>query len=438
MAWFQRFCNVFRPGRLQSDLERELAFHVSERVEELRESGLSQAEAARAARLQFGNFTNQLERTRDMDINAWLESTVRNLRHSMRVLAKTPAFTMTVTLTLALGIGANSAVFSAIYAVLLRPLPFPNADELVKLAQSQPKIPQAGVAPVRLEEWNSLNSTFQAITGYYTEDTSETSGELPEKLKRARVAPRFLQVLGISPPLGRDFTFQEERFGGPDAVLISYRLWQRRFAGDPNAIGKTLRFGTSAYSIVGIMPASFQFPDRDVDVWWPLPPDAPYAQNREAAFFTAIGRLKPAVMLAQARDNLAAVQANLGRQYPKTDAMKSVSIEPLKEATVGGVRKSLWLLFASVSLLLLIACTNIAALLLSRAALRQHETSVRFSLGASRASVAAQLFTEVLILAMAGALTGLLLAAGASYVFRALAKDLPRIEEIGLNGTIVM
>ena len=127
-------------------------------------------------------------------------------------------------------------------------------------------------------------------------------------------------------------------------------------------------------------------------------------------------------MLAQARDNLAAVQANLGRQYPKTDAMKSVSIEPLKEATVGGVRKSLWLLFASVSLLLLIACTNIAALLLSRAALRQHETSVRFSLGASRASVAAQLFTEVLILAMAGALTGLLLAAGASYVFRALAR----------------
>ena len=181
MARFQRFCNVFRPGRLQSDLERELAFHVSERVEELRESGLSQAEAARAARLQFGNFTNQLERTRDMDINAWLESTVRNLRHSMRVLAKTPAFTITVILTLALGIGANSAVFSAIYAVLLRPLPFPNADELVKLAQSQPKIPQAGVAPVRLEELEQpqqhLPGDHRVLYGRYFGDLRRASRE---------------------------------------------------------------------------------------------------------------------------------------------------------------------------------------------------------------------------------------------------------------------
>ncbi|MGH8245347.1 MAG: ABC transporter permease, partial [Gammaproteobacteria bacterium] len=387
---------------------------------------------------QFGNFTGQLERTRDMDINAWLQSMVRSLRYGARALARTPGFTMTVILTLALGIGANSAVFSAIYAVLLRPLPFPNGDQLVKLAQSHPKVPQPFVAPVRLADWNRLNSTFQAITGYYSEDTSETTGELPEKLRRAWVAPRFLQVLGIAPALGRDFTPQEERFGGPKAVLISDRLWRRRFGGDPNAVGKTLRAPTSAYLIAGIMPASFQFPDRDVDLWSPSPPDAPFAQSRELTWFTAIGRLKPGVTVTEARANMAVVQSDLGQQFPKTDGMISASITPLKNATVGNARKSLWLLFGSVSLLLLIACTNVAALLLSRATARQHEISVRFSLGASRASVAAQLLTEVLILAVAGALAGLLIAAGTSRVFRALARDLPRIDEIGLNGSIVL
>jgi len=171
-----------------------------------------------------------------MHIAAGLESMVRHLRYAVRALARTPAFTATVILTLALGIGANSAVFSAIYAVLLRPLPFPNGDRLMKLAQIHPKNPQPFVAPVRLEDWNRLNNTFQSISGYYAEDTSETTGELPEKLRRAWVAPRFLQMLGVAPALGRDFTFQEERFGGPSAVLISYRLWQGRFGGNPSAI----------------------------------------------------------------------------------------------------------------------------------------------------------------------------------------------------------
>jgi hypothetical protein len=153
MAWFARFMNVVRPARVQRDLERELAFHLRERAEELREGGMSEAAAARAARLQFGNVTAQVERTRDMDIHDWLESTVRNIRYALRGLAKTPAFTATVILTLALAIGANSAVFSAIYAVLLRPLPFPNGDQLVKLAQAHPKVPQPYVAPVRLEDW---------------------------------------------------------------------------------------------------------------------------------------------------------------------------------------------------------------------------------------------------------------------------------------------
>ncbi len=373
-----------------------------------------------------------------MDTAAWVESTTRNFRLAVRSLAKTPAFTLTVVLTLAIGIGANSAVFSAIDAVLLQPLPFPDAHQLVKLAQLNPKSPETAVAPSRLEDWNRLNGAFQAITGYYVQDDSEVSGEFPEKLKRALVAPRFLRVFGITPALGRDFTAAEQRFGGPDAVLISARLWRRRFASDPAVLGKSLRFGDSSQPVIGVMPDSFGFPDRDVDLWSVSAPEAPYAQNRESTWFSVIGRLKSGVTLAQARADLATVQADLGRQYPATDAALRAKIEPLKEATVGGARKSLWILFGSVSLLLLIACTNIAALLLSRAAGRQHEISIRFSLGASRAAVAAQLLTEVLILALAGAGLGLLIATGASEVFRALARDLPRIEEIRLDWRIML
>jgi len=203
---------------------------VTERAEELQHAGMSEAEAERAAHLQFGNLTAQIERTRDMDIPEYLEALLRNFRLAARSLAKAPAFSLTVILTLALGIGANSAVFSAIDAVLLRPLPFPNGDALLVITQAQRKSSESNVAPVRLHDWDSMNSTLLGISGYYSQDSSELSGELPEKLRCEYVAPRFLQVLGVAPALGRDFTPQEEHSGGPDAAIVSHRLWLRRFA----------------------------------------------------------------------------------------------------------------------------------------------------------------------------------------------------------------
>jgi len=339
-----------------------------------------------------------------------------------------------------LGIGANSAVFSAIDAILLRPLPFPNGDQLMRLGQYNPKAksPQTFVAPVRLEDWNRMNSAFQMMSGYYRDDGSETSGVLPEKVAEAFVAPRFLQVLGVSPALGRDFSADEEHFGGPNTVLISDGFWRRRFQGDPNVIGKKLRINGFSYSIVGIMPASFLFPDRDADLWVPVPPDAPYAQSREYTWYAVIGRLKPRVTVEQARANLTTVQVQLGKAFPKPDAELAVAIQPLKETRVGDVRRSLWILFGSVSLLLLIACTNIVALLLARATQRQHEISVRFSLGASRIAVVTQLLTEAFVLSFIGAALGLFVAGGASSVFRSLAGSLPRVEEIRLDGRIVI
>jgi putative ABC transport system permease protein len=355
-------------------------------------------------------------------------------------MRRSPSFSIAIILTLALGVGANSAVFSAIDAVILRPLAFPEGDKLVAVYQHDSKNRDANrfVAPVRLEDWNRMNTTFQSISGYYLDDLSETSGPLPERVTEALVAPRFLQVMGVSPLLGRDFTPEEERFGGPDAVLISYSFWQRRFHGDPAALGSKLHVEKFDYSVVGIMPASFQFPNRDADLWAPSAPDAPYAQRRDSTWFTVIGRMRPGVTLARARADLATVQSRLGRQFPKPDADLIVEATPLKETVVGGVRDSLWLLYGSVSLLLLITCSNIAALLLARTADREHEMSIRFSLGASRRAAIAQLLTEVFVLAVFGSLLGLLVAAGASHGFHLLVKTLPRADEVALNWRIVV
>jgi len=438
MTWWWK--SLFRKRALDAQLTSEVRFHIDELTDANIAAGMSPMEARRRAVLEFGGGDQITEELRDVHRVRVIESAIANLKSAFRFIRKSPSFSAVIIVTLALGIGANSAVFSAINAILLRPLPFPNGDQLMKLSQHYTKangVPTV-VAPVRLEDWNRMNSTFQAMTGYYTENSSETSGTLPEKLKEAFVTQRFLQVWGVSPALGRDFSPEEEHFGGPNAVLISDRFWRSRFWASPDVLGKKLRIGDHSLPIIGVMPASFLFPERDVDLWSAVPVDAPIAQSRRWTWYVVIGRLKPDVTLTQAQANLAAVQAQLGRAYPETDKDLGVEIKPLKEVTIGESRSSLWMLFASVTLLLLIACTNIVTLLLARATHRQHEIAVRFSLGASRSTIVMQLLTEVFLLAFFGATLGLFVAAGASRAFRTLAADLPRVEEIRLDWRIAL
>jgi putative ABC transport system permease protein len=438
MSWFRRLRNTLRPRNMERDIERELAFHLAEREDQLRAEDLGGEEARREARMRFGNPIVQAERTRDMDVSASIDAVLRDVRYAIRSLARTPGFTITVMLTLALGIGANTAVFSAVNAVLLKPLPFPEADRLVRLRQVHEGVAESNIAPVRLQDWRRLNVTFEAMTGYSIGDASDTSGDVPEHVRRASVTPPFLDVWGISPAIGRGFTAAEHRTGGPPAVLVSDRYWRVRLGGDRNVLGRTVRIENMSYPIVGVMPPSFHFPDRAVDLWLPAPVDASVAQSRKATWYTGVGRLKRGVTLEQARANLDAVQAELGRQYPETDSKIRPRIMPLKDVTIGGVGNSLWLLFAGVSVLLLITCTNIAGLLLARDTNRRREISVRLALGASNTAVVIQIVVEALVLSLAGATIGLLLAAGAVAGLRASVADLPRVDEIAIEWRILL
>jgi predicted permease len=429
------------------DFDREIQFHIEQLTQEKIALGIPPAQALREAKIEFGGQQSVKEDLRDVHRIPVFDAIRTHLRYAMRALRGSPSFSLTVIATLTLGIGANTAVFSAIDAVLLRPLPFPNAERLVVLKEyhGKQKNPESPVAPLRVEDWNRLNTTFQGIAGYYTEDTTDSgsgssrkgaaAGAAPMKIKRALVTPRFLQVMGVSPALGQDFTSADEHFSGnaPANVLISDRFWREHFQSDPAAMGKPLPGGKTDGTVIGVLPAGFTFPDEEVELWYLVPPDAPYAQGRRNTWYTAIGRLKAGVTAAEGRANLDLIQRQLARQFPDTDADLGVVVTGLKEAKVRSSRASLWLLFGAVSILLLIACTNVSALVLARGMEREREFSLRASLGASRGTLMAQVLTESLLLAVAGAVAGLAVAGVAARILGALAKSIPRIGEVSLD-----
>jgi predicted permease len=371
-----------------------------------------------------------------LTLAVWFETLIRNIRHACRGAARTPGFTITVVGTLALGMGANTAMFSAIDAVVLQPLPFPDADRLVKLTQVSDN-GERNTAAVRLEDWDRRTTAFVAITNHVAEDVSDTTGADPERVHRVTVGPRFLDVVGIRPALGRGFTDAEHRLGGPGVALISDRYWRYRFNSDPRVLERSVRMGDRSYAIVGVLPPSFGFPEEDVDWWVPQWSDAPWAQARELGY-EGVGRLKPGVTLEQAAADLERVQRQLAVEYPKTDAQIRPRVVPLKDAVVGGVSRSLWLLLGAVSMLLLIACTNIAALLLARGAQRRQEVAVRYAIGGSRRSVALQLLAESAVLAIVGAAAGVVVAIAVGAGLRTLAPTLPRLDEMALNGRVLL
>jgi len=426
-SWWRKLAGWLRRDRIDAELQEEMRFHL--------EMKASDSADERAARQQFGNTALLLEDSRD----AWgwprIEAWLRDFKLAFRVIWKQPAFAATVVLTLALGIGASSTIFSLIDTVLVRPLPYPDSERIVALheAKLSDSRSRTRVSPGRLEDWHRLNKTFESIAGSYLDTMTDTTGQVPERVSGAFVAPRFFTVLNVPAALGRVLTPEEEQFGGPAAAVISDGLWRRRFGSDPSVIGKRVILTDQPFTIVGVMPPQFRYPDPSTEVWLPKQARPALLLIREARFYAAIGRLKQGVTLESAGSDLAAIQKQLGDQYPKTDAGWTVAVEPLKDLMVGKVRLGLGLLLGSVSLLLLISCANVACLLLARLNSRAAEIATRCSLGAGRVAIARQLFAEGLVYSLAGGLLGM----AAVYVgigfLRKRLPDIPRISELEVD-----
>jgi len=363
-----------------------------------------------------------------------LDTLARDVAYTVRTLRKNPAFALTAVVTLALGIGANTAVFTIVRSVLLRPLAYREPDRLVLVT--------GGATPIRWDEMQKSARSYTAIGDYYThaDDVALTGAFTPEVIKQARVSANFLSILGVEPLIGRSFTAEEDSKGGPPVVIISSNLWQRRFGADPQIVGHTIDVAGFPHTVVGIMPGDFRFPYPDVDVWFPQPAKD---VNQFSTLLAVFGRLAPGVTLAQASAELKVINAQYAAAHPgmfdgRPD--KPAHVEPLKESLVAEIRGILWMLFGAVTFVLLIACANVAGLLLARAASRSREFAVRAALGASRARVIAQVLIESTTLSLAASVIGTALA---QWILHAVTlagltrAELPRIGEIHLDPAVL-
>ncbi len=369
---------------------------------------------------------------------------LQDLRYALRQLRKSPGFTLVAVLTLALGIGANTAIFSVVNAVLLNPLPFPNADRLVSMFEEKENFSNYSISYPNFLDWQRNNHAFEAVAAYRWADGAITGLGAAEDVPARHVSATFFPILGVNPVLGRNFTAEEDRRGANPTALISEGLWKRKFGSDRNVIGKTLIVAGQARTIIGVIPASFRmqiFNFQTADVYEPI------GEEPKPAFFLrdsywgtdAVGLLKPGVTLEQARDDMKRVNAGLADAYPDVDGNIKANLIPLKEEIVGDMRPALLVLLGAVGFVLLIACVNVANLLLARSTARHREFSIRVALGASHARVVRQLLTESVLLSLSGGMLGILLAKwGTAAAIAAVPQTVPRAEEIGLDLRVLL
>jgi putative ABC transport system permease protein len=327
----------------------------------------------------------------------------RDAAYACRTLRNNTTFALTAIVTLALAIGANTAIFTAVRSVLLRPLQYHDPDRIVELAR--------GVTSVRFALLQKTARSYSEIGDYYggSDDVALTGNFPPEVIKQARVSANFLSILGVEPLMGRSFSKEEDTPGGPPVAIISTNLWQRRFGGDPQIVGKTIDVAGFAHTVVGVLPSTFKFPFGETDVWFPQPVKE---VNQTSPLLRAFGRLAPGVSLEQANAELQVINQQYVSAYPGMLDFRAGPdrVEPLKEKLVANVRNILWILFGAVSFVLLIACSNVAGLLLARATSRSREFAIRAALGASRGRLIGQLLIESVLLALAAGVIGILFA----------------------------
>ncbi|MGH9936388.1 MAG: ABC transporter permease, partial [Blastocatellia bacterium] len=370
----------------------------------------------------------------------------QDLRYGARMLLKTPGFTLIAVITLSLGIGANTAIFSVVNGVLLKPLPYRAPEQLIRVferSRTQPKFPMSGG---NFQDYREQNSTLSGLALYTRQDLELSRDDKPERLAALRVTAGFFELLGAQPLLGREFRREDELPDNNQVVILSHGLWQRRFNGDPGVVGRAVTLLGRPFTVVGVMPPGLQHVGGDyrstphgesVDAWWPvaLRPQA----NRGAHFLNAVGRLKPGVSVAQAEADFNVIAERLAGQFPNTNQGWRIAIQPLREEIAGWARTTLLALFGAVFFVLLIACVNVANLLMARATAREREIAVRASVGAGRRRIVRQLLTESSLLAIVGGGAGILLAQWAIDALKALGPEhLPRLQAVSVDGRILL
>ena len=438
MNWWQR---LWRRKKMEEQLEKELRFHLDQHVNELIARGDTPDLAQRNARLALGGPEQVKEKCRDARGTRWVEDLLQDTRYALRTFRQKPGFTLVALLILSLGIGATTVMFAIINGVLLRPLSYPEPDRLVTLRGFTEQFGEFwGFSNLDFGDAKRESQTLALAAWTYAGGTVSEPGE-PQYVNGRQISAELFSTLGISPVQGRAFRPDEDQPGTQAVAIISYGLWQRDFGGDASAIGRSLVYEGKPYTVVGIAPAGFQL-DGDADVFTPLEQRQntdPRMQNRSARFLRVMARLRPGFGLAEGRTELALIARHLADEYPKSNAGLSMTAYPLQKELVGDVGSTLWLLLCAVGLVLLIACVNIASLLLARAVSRERELAMRVALGAGRSRLARQCLTESAMLGLGGGVLGAVLAFASIHPFVAFwPGSLPRAGEVHLDWRVLV
>ena len=427
--------NIVRRGGVERDLDAELRGYVDLLVGEKMRTGLPADAARRAALLEVGRPDQVKDEVRDVLAGASLDLLARDVRHGWRSLRRNPAFTTAAVLALALGMGATSTIMSVVNSVLLRPLAYADPGQLVVLSHGG----GGSVAPANFADWRAQSRAFSEVAAAEYWTPTLTSSDAPESITALHITSGMLPMLGVQPLLGRFFRDDEDQPGRNAVAVLGYGLWQRRFSGDPNVIGRRVSLDGVEYTIIGVMPRAFQFAPfwtTRAEMWAPLAL-GPRLTDRHGSSLRIFARLRPDVSLAKARADLRAIAARLEREFPGSN--RNVTVTPLMDLVVGDVRTPLVMLLVAVGLVLLISCANVAHMLLARGATRYREVAVRCALGASRGRVVRQLLIESVILAAVGGVAGLLLAYwGVRALVAASPGFLPRVATISLDGRVLL